>query len=67
MGQLFTRDIEEAAEYLNVRLLRIRAIETEENRLVAPLATYNSSPRASRPIPRQRRPRYKAAADLPPA
>ena len=67
MGQLFTRDVEEAAEYFNVRLLRIRAIETEENRLVAPLATYDSSPRVRRPIPRLRRPRYEAAADLPPA
>ena len=67
MGQLFTRDIEEAAEYSNVRLLRIRAIKTEENRLVAPLATYDSSPRVRRPIPRLRRPRYEAAADLPPA
>lgn len=67
MGQLFTRDVEEAAEYFNVRLLRIRAIETEENRFVAPLATYDSSPRVRRPNPRARGPHYEAAADLPPA
>ena len=67
MGQLFTRDVEEAAEYFNVRLLRIRAIETEENRFVAPLATYDSSPRVRRPNPSARGPHYEAAADLPPA